>query len=119
MKSGGHVISFLYLGAKHMVTGYDHILFVLGVVFFLYRMKDVAIYVSIFAVGHSVTMRTGVWWGWAKGASRWHGDHALPFRGCLTPSRLISISAYASDLGDAPPKSKKNRFERTHTWLPS
>jgi len=61
---GVHVISFIYLGAKHMVTGYDHILFLLGVVFFLYRMKDVGIYVSIFAVGHSVTMLAGVWWGW-------------------------------------------------------
>ena len=51
-----------------MVTGYDHILFLLGVVFFLYRMKDVAIYVSIFAVGHSVTMLAGVWWGWGINA---------------------------------------------------
>lgn len=65
---GVHVISFIYLGAKHMVTGYDHILFLLGVVFFLYRMKDVAIYVSIFAVGHSVTMLAGVWWGWGINA---------------------------------------------------
>lgn len=60
---GVHVISFIYLGAKHMMTGYDHILFLLGVVFFLYRMKDVAIYVSLFAVGHSVTMLLGVWYG--------------------------------------------------------
>jgi len=65
---GVHFISFIYLGAKHMVTGYDHILFLLGVVFFLYRMKDVAIYVSIFAVGHSVTMLAGVWWGWGINA---------------------------------------------------
>ena len=65
---GVHIISFLYLGAKHMMTGYDHILFLLGVVFFLYRMKDVAIYVSIFAVGHSVTMLAGVWWGWGINA---------------------------------------------------
>jgi len=61
---GVHIIPFMYLGAKHMVTGYDHILFLLGVVFFLYRMKDVVVYVSIFAVGHSVTMLAGVWWGW-------------------------------------------------------
>lgn len=61
---GVHIIPFMYLGAKHMVTGYDHILFLLGVVFFLYRMKDVAIYVSIFAVGHSITMLAGVWYGW-------------------------------------------------------
>ena len=61
---GVHIIPFIYLGAKHMVTGYDHILFLLGVVFFLYKMKDVAIYVSLFALGHSVTMLLGVWYGW-------------------------------------------------------
>jgi hypothetical protein len=65
---GAHIISFIYLGAKHMITGYDHILFLLGVVFFLYHMKDVAIYVSIFAVGHSVTMIAGVWFGWGINA---------------------------------------------------
>ena len=59
--SGFHPIPFLYLGAKHMVTGYDHILFLLGVVFFLYRSKDVALYVSLFAIGHSITMLAGVW----------------------------------------------------------
>ncbi|MGR3486591.1 HupE/UreJ family protein, partial [Pseudooceanicola nanhaiensis] len=46
---GVNIITFMYLGAKHMVTGYDHILFLLGVVFFLYKMKDVGIYVSLFA----------------------------------------------------------------------
>ena len=58
--TGVHLCPFLYLGAKHMVTGYDHILFLLGVIFFLYRMKDIAIYVSLFALGHSVTMLAGV-----------------------------------------------------------
>jgi hypothetical protein len=58
--SGVHLISFLYLGAKHMVTGYDHILFLLGIVFFLYKMKHIGIYVSLFAIGHSVTMLAGV-----------------------------------------------------------
>jgi len=57
---GVHLIPFTYLGAKHMVTGYDHILFLFGVIFFLYRMKDVAIYVSLFALGHSLTMISGV-----------------------------------------------------------
>ena len=57
---GVHLIPFTYLGAKHMVTGYDHILFLFGVIFFLYRMKDIAIYVSLFALGHSLTMITGV-----------------------------------------------------------
>ena len=61
---GVKLIPFTYLGAKHMVTGYDHILFLFGVVFFLYKLKDVAIYVSLFAFGHSVTMLSGVWFGW-------------------------------------------------------
>lgn len=65
---GVHIVSFIYLGAKHMMTGYDHILFLLGVVFFLYHMKDVAIYVSLFAVGHSITMLLGVWFGWGINA---------------------------------------------------
>jgi len=51
---------FLYLGAKHMVTGYDHILFLVGVIFFLYRPKDVVAYVSLFTIGHSVTLLAGV-----------------------------------------------------------
>lgn len=57
---GIHIVPFLYLGAKHMVTGLDHILFLFAVIFFLYRMKDVAIYVSLFALGHSATMIAGV-----------------------------------------------------------
>ncbi len=51
---------FAYLGAKHMVTGYDHLLFLLGVIFFLYRLKDVGTYVTLFAVGHSATLLLGV-----------------------------------------------------------
>ncbi|MEO8099412.1 MAG: HupE/UreJ family protein [Acidobacteriota bacterium] len=58
--TGTHIGPFLYLGAKHMVTGYDHLLFLLGVIFFLFRMRDVAIYVTCFAVGHSITLLAGV-----------------------------------------------------------
>src|SRR4029434_7826384 len=50
----------LYLGAKHMVTGYDHLLFLVGAIFFLYRLKDVVQYVSLFTIGHSVTLLGGV-----------------------------------------------------------
>lgn len=57
---GAQLIPFLYLGAKHMVTGYDHLLFLFGVIFFLYRLKDVALYVTLFAVGHSSTLLFGV-----------------------------------------------------------
>ncbi len=53
-------LPFIYLGAKHMVTGYDHLLFLFGVIFFLYRMKDIGIYVTLFAIGHSTTMLFGV-----------------------------------------------------------
>ncbi len=59
--TGVNLIAFMYLGAKHMVTGYDHLLFLLGVIFFLYRMQHIAIYVSLFAVGHSLTMLLGVY----------------------------------------------------------
>jgi hypothetical protein len=57
---GTAVGPFLYLGAKHMVTGYDHLLFLVGVIFFLYRLKDIVQYVSLFTIGHSVTLLAGV-----------------------------------------------------------
>ena len=57
---GRAIIPLMYLGAKHMVTGYDHLLFLVGVVFFLYRPKDIVQYVSLFTIGHSVTLLLGV-----------------------------------------------------------
>jgi hypothetical protein len=51
---------FMYLGAKHMVTGYDHLLFLVGVIFFLYKLSDVVLYVSLFTLGHSITLLGGV-----------------------------------------------------------
>jgi len=57
---GRAIIPLMYLGAKHMVTGYDHLLFLTGVIFFLYRLKDVLLYVSLFTIGHSVTLLAGV-----------------------------------------------------------
>ena len=58
--SGVLLLPFAYLGAKHMVTGYDHLLFLLGVIFFLYRLKDIGVYVTLFALGHSTTLLLGV-----------------------------------------------------------
>jgi hypothetical protein len=58
--TGTHIGPYIYLGAKHMVTGYDHLLFLAGVIFFLYRLRDVALYVTLFAVGHSTTLLIGV-----------------------------------------------------------
>ena len=63
--AGVHLLAFVYLGAKHMVTGYDHLLFLFGVIFFLYRLKHIALYVSLFAIGHSTTMLLGVYFGTA------------------------------------------------------
>jgi len=57
---GTAIAPFLYLGAKHMVTGYDHLAFLVGVIFFLYRLKDVVQYVSLFTLGHSITLLAGV-----------------------------------------------------------
>ena len=57
---GRAIIPLMYLGAKHMVTGYDHLLFLVGVIFFLYRLKDVLLYVSLFTIGHSMTLLVGV-----------------------------------------------------------
>jgi hypothetical protein len=57
---GAAIAAFVYLGAKHMVTGYDHIAFLVGVIFFLYRLKGIVQYVSLFTLGHSITLLGGV-----------------------------------------------------------
>ncbi|TPH19279.1 HupE/UreJ family protein [Litorilituus lipolyticus] len=58
--TGVQIIPFIYIGAKHMVTGYDHLLFLVGVLFFLHKSRDVLLYVSMFTLGHSLTLMTGV-----------------------------------------------------------
>jgi hypothetical protein len=58
--TGRAIVPLMYLGAKHMVTGYDHLAFLVGVIFFLYRTRDILLYVSLFTVGHSVTLLAGV-----------------------------------------------------------
>ena len=57
---GRQLLIYMYLGAKHMVTGYDHLLFLFGVIFYLYRMREIGVYVTLFAIGHSVTLLFGV-----------------------------------------------------------
>jgi hypothetical protein len=57
---GAAIAPLMYLGARHMVTGYDHLFFLVGVIFFLHRLKDVVLYVSLFTVGHSLTLLAGV-----------------------------------------------------------
>jgi hypothetical protein len=62
--TGSAFIPFLYIGAKHMLTGYDHLLFLVGVIFFLYRPKEILLYVSFFTIGHSITLLLGVLADW-------------------------------------------------------
>lgn len=57
---GRQLLIYIYLGAKHMVTGYDHLLFLFGVIFYLFRMREIGVYVTLFAIGHSVTLLFGV-----------------------------------------------------------
>lgn len=66
---------FVYLGAKHMVTGLDHLLFLLGVIFFLWRARDILIYVTLFSLGHSLTLLLGV--GLGIGLNSWLVDAAI------------------------------------------
>ncbi len=58
--TGLQVVPFMYIGAKHMVTGYDHLLFLFGVIFLLTRTHEVLIYVTLFTLGHSITLLLGV-----------------------------------------------------------
>ncbi|MBC8310705.1 MAG: HupE/UreJ family protein [Candidatus Marinimicrobia bacterium] len=52
----GGLMDFFILGAKHMITGYDHILFLIGVIFFLTRFLDIAKFITAFTIGHSITL---------------------------------------------------------------
>ncbi len=52
----GGLLDYFYLGAKHMVTGYDHILFLIGVIFFLTQFKDIVKFITAFTIGHSITL---------------------------------------------------------------
>lgn len=61
--TGPEPFAFTYLGGKHIVTGYDHLLFLLGVIFFLRRARDIALYVSLFSLGQSLTLIAGVLMG--------------------------------------------------------
>src|ERR1700687_3280138 len=58
--TGPQILPFLYLGAKHMATGYDHLVFVIGTFCFLYKLRDIAIYVTTGSIGHSTTLLLGV-----------------------------------------------------------
>ncbi len=52
----GSYLKYVWLGAEHMITGYDHLLFLFGVIFFLTTFKDIVKFISIFTLGHSITL---------------------------------------------------------------
>ncbi len=55
MLDGGYV-KYIWLGATHMLTGYDHLLFIFGVIFFLATFKDIVKFISVFTIGHCITL---------------------------------------------------------------
>ena len=59
---------FMYLGAKHMVTGFDHLLYLFGILFWVRGLRDAVVFVSLFALGHSVTLIAGTSAGWQVNA---------------------------------------------------
>lgn len=54
--NNGGLLSYIYVGAKHMVTGYDHLLFLAGVIFYLQGFKDIVRFITVFTIGHSITL---------------------------------------------------------------
>src|SRR3546814_15975092 len=84
----------MYLGAKHMVTGHDHILFLFGVIFFLYKLKHVGLYVSLFALGHSTTMLLGVYFN--VGINSYMFDAIIGFS--IVYKALDNLGAYQRSL---------------------
>ncbi len=54
--SNGGLLAYILVGAKHMVTGYDHLLFLAGVIFYLSGFKDIVRFITVFTIGHSITL---------------------------------------------------------------
>jgi len=55
MLNGGN-LQYIWLGATHMLSGYDHLLFLFGVIFFLTNTRDIVKFVTVFTIGHSITL---------------------------------------------------------------
>jgi len=54
--NNGGLLSYIFVGAKHMITGYDHLLFLTGVIFYLNNFKDILKFITVFTIGHSITL---------------------------------------------------------------
>ncbi len=61
--SGGGLPAYIYVGAKHMVTGYDHLLFLAGVIFYLSGFRDIVRFITVFTIGHCITLISATYLG--------------------------------------------------------
>ncbi|MEL6356261.1 MAG: HupE/UreJ family protein [Bacteroidota bacterium] len=61
--ANGNLLSYIWVGAKHMVTGYDHLLFLAGVIFYLNGFKDIVRFITAFTIGHSITLISATYLG--------------------------------------------------------
>jgi len=61
--SNGGLLSYIWVGAKHMVTGYDHLLFLAGVIFYLSGFRDIVRFITVFTIGHSITLISATYLG--------------------------------------------------------
>ena len=52
----GGLLAYIWVGAKHMLTGYDHLLFLVGVIFFLKEFRQIVLFITAFTLGHSITL---------------------------------------------------------------
>ena len=59
--ANGNLWAYLWVGAKHMLTGSDHLLFLLGVIFYLRKTSDVVKFITAFTLGHSITLLTATY----------------------------------------------------------
>lgn len=61
--SNGGLLAYIFVGAKHMLTGYDHLLFLVGVIFYLNGFKDIVRFITVFTIGHSITLTGATYLG--------------------------------------------------------
>lgn len=59
----GGLLAYVWVGAKHMLTGYDHLLFLAGVIFYLSGLRDIVRFITIFTIGHSITLTGATYLG--------------------------------------------------------
>lgn len=59
----GGLWAYIWVGAKHMVTGYDHLLFLAGVIFYLSGFRDIVRFITAFTIGHSITLISATYLG--------------------------------------------------------